>query len=143
MKSKVSVLVTDGERALIVQRPGKLPFLPNESLWPAGRRPKRQNWALAILMHSTYAPFTKVHDWPLLEKQKRAFGVSTDTSWYLCTVSAEYLDAVVDKSKAAKMWWFRYGDAKPPWTLKIVNLVSMKDECDAKSAHISLAFLHK
>ena len=140
MKSKISILVTDGQRALVFHRDGKLPSVPNESLWPAGRRPKRVNWPLAILMHLTYG---SKKEWPKIEKQKRAFGLSSDTSWYLCTISAEDLDQALAATKSARMWWFRYGEAKPPWTLKILNLSEMKDSCDAVSGHISLAFLHK
>lgn len=145
MKSKLCIFVTDGNRALVVQRQDRLFTLPNETLWPAGLRPRRQNWPIAILMHACYNSYTKArsNDWPALVKQKRAFGLSADTSWYASLVEPRVLDVLVSNSKASKMWWFRYADAKPPWTLKIVNLDDFKDQCDAQSAHCALAFLHK
>ena len=145
MKSKLCILLTDGTRALVVQRQDRLLTLPNETLWPAGLRPRRQNWPLAILMHTCYSSYSKARskEWPPIVKQKRAFGLSADTSWYACSVDPSFLDLLVANAKTSKLWWFRYADAKPPWTLKIVKLDDFKDQCDAQSAHCALAFLHK
>ena len=137
MKSKVFVLVTDGKKGLVLSQGFSLGSLPNETFWPQGKRPQRQNWPFAILSHCLYGQKPKL----VLEKRQRAFGLPANASWYVAIIEEIELEDLYKRAKSQRTWWFRYADAKIPWTIKLVSLADFRSSCDANSAHCAEAYL--
>ena len=137
MKSKLFILVTDNTRGLVVQQGSGLFFLPKESMWPIGLRPKRQNWPLAILGHALYGQKVKLK----LIKRTRAFGLPANTAWYSSVVDESEFDNILNYCRTQKKWWFRYANATVPWTIKGVALKDFRTVCDAESAHCAEAHI--
>lgn len=107
--------------------------LPSQRQWPVSLRPRKNQWPLALLRHIT---FNSIINWPDYQKQKKAFGMPEDSSWYLFSITKEVFDSVLLQSKKSSEWFFRYASAKVPWTLKALDFNSItSNTCEVMSAH--------
>ena len=121
---KLYLFITDNVDVIVVSDTSldtKQLELPSYKQWPVQKEHQHNNFALALARHVT---FDIGIEWPEIIKPKRAFGLEKHSKWVIFKVDSVH--PIVEKTNCTSKWFYRYANAKIPWTLRAIKLIDFK-----------------